>query len=210
MPKFGTVNISLTNSKLGSQIPSINLPPIITCRQDAPCAHLCYARKGKFVYPNVRKSHLQNLESYQKDPDQYFESIRGFVSQQLVTYKFVRFHSAGDIPNYEYLKRLVGLAEKCPDVKFLTFTKKYELVNRLLAERGENVIPKNLKIVFSAWNKDFKIENPYNFPVTYVNFCNKSQNPEIPELAIPCTGSCPNCLACWSLEKGQSVVFNQH
>jgi len=43
-----------------------------------------------------------------------------------------------------------------------------------------------------------------------VNFRKKELNPEIPETAIPCTGECWHCLACWSLKKGQSVYFNQH
>ena len=29
--------VSNTNSKLGGQIYSINLPPVVTCRADAPC-----------------------------------------------------------------------------------------------------------------------------------------------------------------------------
>lgn len=29
--------VSNTNSKLGGQIYSINLPPIVTCRSNAPC-----------------------------------------------------------------------------------------------------------------------------------------------------------------------------
>ena len=36
------INISMTNSKLGSQIPSVSLPPQMSCREDAPGARLCY------------------------------------------------------------------------------------------------------------------------------------------------------------------------
>ena len=71
-------------------------------------------------------------------------------------------------------------------------------------------LPKNLKVIFSAWHKAFKVPNPYEFPVAYVFFKKKELNPEINPLAIPCSGSCPECLACWSLKSGQSVVFNQH
>ena len=71
-------------------------------------------------------------------------------------------------------------------------------------------LPENLHIVFSAWDKDFKVNNPFNLPVTYVNFKDSTKNAEIPEFAIPCVGKCSECKACWSLVKGQSVVFNQH
>ena len=39
------VTISQSNTKLG-MIPTISLPPIITCRKNAPCAKDCY---GKLV-----------------------------------------------------------------------------------------------------------------------------------------------------------------
>ena len=50
------VKISTTVSKLGATIPTINLPPIITCRPDAPCKHGCYALRGHFIYPAVKKT----------------------------------------------------------------------------------------------------------------------------------------------------------
>lgn len=201
------VKISTTNSKLSGQIPSVNLPAIQTCRHDAPCKHLCYARKGNFTFPNVKESHINNLACFVNNPKQYFDDIIDFLSG-LVSYRFFRYHSSGDIVNKEYLLGMVRVAKKCRGVKFLCFTKKFELVNDYLNEG--NKIPNNLHIVFSAWDKDFKVENPFNLPVTYVDFDDPSKNPQIPELSIPCTGSCPECLACWSLKKGQSVVFHQH
>lgn len=201
------VKISTTNSKLGAQIPSVNLPAIKTCRHDAPCKHLCYATKGNFTFPNVKESHVNNLACFVANPKKYFDDIIEYLSG-LVSYRFFRWHSSGDIVNDEYLQGMMRVARKCKGVKFLCFTKKFELVNNYLAS-GQK-IPNNLHIVFSAWNKEFNVPNPYDLPVTYVNFKDESQNPDIPVLAIPCTGDCPHCLACWSLKKGQSVVFNQH
>ena len=66
---MATVHISTTVSKLGASIPTVNLPPIITCRPDAPCAKCaeegggCYTLRGHFIYPNVKKS-LQNNRQY--------------------------------------------------------------------------------------------------------------------------------------------------
>lgn len=201
------VKISTTNTKLSGQIPSVNLPPIKTCRHDAPCKHLCYATRGNFCYPKVKESHMNNLACYVSNKDKYFDDIIAYLNG-LVSYRFFRWHSSGDMVDYDYLLGMVRVAKKCKSVKFLCFTKKFELVNQFLAT-GEK-LPKNLHIVFSAWDKDFKVVNPYNLPVTYVNFKDTSKNPDIPELAIPCTGDCPNCLACWSLKNGQAVVFHQH
>jgi hypothetical protein len=186
--------ISITNSKLSGQIPSINLPAVKTCRANAPCSHLCYATKGNFLYPKVKESHIYNLACFINDSAEYFKSIHDFLINGLTTYKYFRFHSSGDIPNNEYLLGMVNLALSCKKVKFLAFTKKFELVNNFLASGG--VIPKNLNIVFSAWDKNFKIDNPYNLPVTYVNFKKHEENPVIPKNAFPCAGKCYNCQKC--------------
>ena len=202
------VKISLTNSKLGAAIPSVNLPAGVTCRADAPCQKGCYAKKGNWTYKNVKTSVANNLEVFNKDPQTYFDDIISQLNNDDITYKFFRWHSSGDIVNNEYLKGIIRVAEACPQTKFLCFTKKFHLVNIYLDYN--HTLPSNLKIVFSAWDKDFKVDNPYNLPVTYINFKDKSKNADIPEFSIPCIGKCYECKSCWSLEKGQSVVFNQH
>lgn len=202
------VKISHTNSKLGGLIPSVNLPAGLTCRADAPCQKGCYAKKGNWLYKNVQTSLNNNFEAFKANPEAYFNDIISQLNNEDVTYKFFRWHSSGDIVNLEYLKGIVRVAEACPQTKFLCFTKRFNLVNMYL-EFNPN-IPDNLHIVFSAWDNTFKVNNPFNLPVTYVNFKDATKNPEIPEFAIPCVGKCYECKACWSLEKGQSVVFNQH
>lgn len=201
------VKISLTNAKLGGKIPSINLPAGLTCRADAPCQKGCYAKKGNWLYKNVKKSLENNLSTYLNNPKQYFKEIVNFLNDNDVTYKFFRWHSSGDIVNYDYLLGMVEVAKKCKKTKFLCFTKKFFFINHYLKS---NELPKNLKIVFSAWDKTFEVLNPYNMPVTYVNFKDEAKNADIPEFAIPCIGDCKSCKACWSLKPGQSVLFDQH
>lgn len=202
------VKISKTNSKLGAQIPSVSLLPQLSCRPDAPCAKGCYGKKGNFLYPNVQLPQKENYEAFINDSEAYFNDIIKELNDPLITYKFFRWHTVGDIVNDEYFQGMIKVANKCKQVKFLCFTKKFDIVNNFVANGGK--IPSNLRIVFSAWHKAFKVDNPYNFPVAYVFFKKAELNPDIPDLAIPCKGHCPDCLACWSLNKGQSVYFNQH
>lgn len=202
------MKISITNSKLGGKIPSINLPPLITCVKDAPCSKLCYARKGNWTYNNVKSSMLKNLEDYKASPQNYFDFIINWLNSDDVVYKFFRWHSSGDIVDLVYLLGMIRVAKSCPQTKFLAFTKKFNIVNTYLSIYNE--LPQNLKIVYSAWNKDFKVENPYNLPITYVRFKKQEENPSIPEFSIPCVGKCYECKACWTLQNGQSVVFDQH
>lgn len=211
--------LSVNVTKLGAAIPSINLPPIVTCRPDAPCAKCveegggCYALRGHWLYPNVRNTVWNNLYAYKTNPKLFFDVI----AQQTCMFKFVRWFSSGDIVNMEFFKGMVRVARKNKDVKYLCFTKKYEIVNDYL--NAGLRIPSNLKIVFSTWG-DFIPENPHNLPMTYVRLNmrgNKEQklkikemNDKIPETAIPCTGKCYACQSCWSLKKGQNIVFKKH
>ena len=202
------IKISTSNTKLGYQIPSISLSPECSCRKDAPCAKGCYGKKGHFTYSNVKDSQKHNYEVYVNAPETYFKDIISYLNDSLISYKYFRWHTVGDIVDMKYFQGMVEVAEKCKQVKFLCFTKKFDIVNTYLKEGGK--IPSNLKILFSAWHNAFKVDNPYNFPVAYVFFKRKELNPDINPLAIPCEGHCPECLACWSLKKGQAVVFNQH
>ncbi len=202
------VTISLSNAKLGGFIPCVNLPPVITCRTGAPCQKGCYACKGHYLYANVQKSLTDNLNAFKGDLTAYFNDIIDFLKNGLVIYRFFRWHSSGDIVNTDYLAGVVRVAQECKNTRFLIFTKKFELVNDFIKTGGE--IPENLNVVFSAWDKDFKVENPYNLPVAYVDFKDKSKNPQIPVTAFKCSGNCEKCLACWNIQKGQATVFNQH
>lgn len=200
------MKISITNSKLGDKIPSLNLPTTV-CRADAPCKKGCYARKGNWLFPHVVNSLQQNLNEFNENPTKFFNDIIEWLNNDDVTFKFFRWFSSGDIVNQTFLNGMVRVAKKCKNTKFLCFTKKFELVNEYL---NACELPKNLKIVLSAWDKDFKVDNPHNLPMTYVYFKDASRNADIPEFSIPCQGTCQKCKACWNLKQGQSVYFNQH
>ena len=194
--------VSNTNSKLGGQIYSINLPPVVTCRADAPCFKGCYACKGNWLFPNVKNSLQQNLEAYKNNPTLFFES----VAAQTALVRFCRWHSSGDIVDMQYFEGMCKVARKNKETHYLCFTKKYELINEFLS-KGKR-IPKNLSIVFSAWS-NWIPENPYDLPMTYV-YGKEFNNELIPKDAIPCGGKCETCQACWTLKKGQHVYFLKH
>ena len=193
------------NSKLSASIPSINLPAGITCRADAPCCRGCYAKKGNFLYKNIRDCYMQNLLDFKNNPTKYFDDIIKFFNQDLAIFRYARWHSSGDIVDIAYLNGMCKVAHKCKQTKFLCFTKKYELINEYLDEGG--CIPPNLHIVFSGWDANWTFDNPHNFPTSYVRFKDDTRDFN---KAKQCTGRCHDCLNCWKLKKGQSVVFNKH
>lgn len=90
------VKISSGNIKLGS-IPNINLPPILTCNKDVPCASDgCYALKAYKQYPNVRSAWHHNLEEFKRDSVKFFNDVTSQLKKKKSLRRF-RWHSSGDI-----------------------------------------------------------------------------------------------------------------
>ena len=195
------VSISKGNSKMGF-IPSVSLPPIITCAQGCTCAKKCYAAKLCRIYANTRKAYARNLDILKNDMDNYFIQVKAAA---MVT-KYFRFHVSGDIPDMNYLDRMVKLAQELPGTTFLAFTKQYNFVNNFL-EYAQ--IPDNLKIIFSAW-PGMEMKNQHNLPVAHVIF--KGSEPA-DDWKI-CGGNCSECacrgVGCWELKKGEHIAFYEH
>lgn len=206
--KYNNINITLNNSKLGGFIPSLDLPPVVTCRKGAPCIKNCYARHGAFLYPSKIASMQNNLDAYKNDASSFFNDIVSFLNNRDIAFRFWRWFGAGDIVDDAFFSGCVDVANRCKDTRFLMFTKKFEIVNNFIKNGG--TIPSNLRVVFSGWDKDFKIDNPYKLPCAYVELKDKNKCANIPEFAIPCEGSCATCKACWTLQNTQCVYFKQH
>ena len=67
------VTMATGNAKLGSQICGLSMPPVTTCRKDAPCAKGCYACKGHQQFASVLGTYMKNLRIYNENPTIFFE-----------------------------------------------------------------------------------------------------------------------------------------
>ena len=206
--------IHMTNKNKKTGIACLNFAfPLCTCREDAPCKKTCYANKGTQTITVVQAAYYRNFRLMNENIDDVFEQIEFEIKHSGLN--MVRFFDSGDIPNYDFLYRMCKMMEKFPDVSFMAFTKKYELVNEYIAKG--NIIPENFNIIFSAWDHTWKFDNPYDLPIAYVDFKDKRLNPEIPDKAFRCpsigkklgTITCSMCKRCWN-KKLKAVVFEQH
>ena len=205
--KSNEINMGNKNSKTG--IACLNLAfPVCTCREDAPCKEGCYAGKGCQQMATVQAAYYRNLRLYNDDPDNFFEQV--YCKVKFSGLPKVRWFDSGDIVDAEFFARMVELCKKTPDVKHMAFTKKYEIVNEYIDKNGN--LPDNLNVIFSAWHKLWSVPNPHNLGVAYVDFKDKTLNPEFPKNAFVCPGresTCSACGACWS-KNLKTVVFHQH
>lgn len=209
--KSGEISISNHNSKTGSCCNNLAFPTC-TCREDAPCkASGCYCMKGRQAMCNVVAAYVRNLMIYNNDHDDFWEQVKFKIKHNPLP--LFRWFDAGDILDYEFFCGMVELAKAFPNIRFMSFTKKYDIVNEWLATNGD--LPKNLNIIFSAWHIGWKVNNPYGMPVAYVDFKDQTLNPQFPKGITGCpnqsdkTITCSMCQKCWN-KKIKAVVFKQH
>ena len=120
-----------------------------------------------------------------------------------------RVHVSGDIPDITYLIRMVDVAQRNQHCQILCFTKKYELVNDYLS--GGAVLPSNLHMILSAWT-GLEMQNPFLLPEAHVRYRDGSTTAR--DDAKLCGGNCTECACtddgCWTLQRGEQVIFNEH
>lgn len=194
--------ISKRNSKMG-EIPSVSLPPIITCKHCETCKYKCYALKLCKFRKTMLQSYERNYELLKVNRDSYFLQIKAAASMT----RFFRYHVSGDIVDIDYLHRMCKLARELKETEFLCFTKNYEDVNEYLTNHRK---PKNMHLIFSLPFDGAEIDNPHNLPTAAVIL--KGNEPK-DEWKI-CGGNCTECacrgVGCWELKKGETIAFYQH
>ena len=199
------VCISKGNSKMG-MIQSVSLPPVITCRPDAPCYKECYVRKLARYRATFRNSLQRNFDILTNAPEMYWREVEGAIMMS----RYFRFHVSGDIPNGDYFCHMVDIAKRNAHCQILCFTKQFSIVNAWLDEH-EGKLPENLHVIFSGW-RGLNMDNPYRLPEAHVAFRDGSTTAR--EGAHECGGNCATCalvgVGCWTLGKGEQVVFKQH
>ncbi len=195
------ISISEGNTKMGS-VPSVSLTPCTTCAADAPCKRICYARKAYRTYEATRKAYQRNTRMARRNPDEFFTQVRRWLDKK--NPDFFRWHVSGDILNEDYLHRMVVTAEIWGGIRFLCFTKRYDIVARY-----PNEMPSNLSLVLSAW-PEYPIHNPKRLPIAWMR-PKEGFEDRVSKKALECPGNCESCAMCFHLDSlDKDVVFNQH
>lgn len=194
------LKISPGNSKLGP-VPNISLPPILTCRDDAPCVKDCYAKQFFIMYPNVRNAWSKNYHLYKEDQLTFWGDLVMFLT--LERPRRFRLFVGGDFPDKEFFDKFLDIAITFSDINFLCFTKRYEFV-----EDAIGCVPPNLKLVLSIWPGLEIPDCACQFPTAWLSNDDRFQA----ETYIKCGGKCYDCgYQCWSaISPELPVVFDKH
>jgi len=193
------------NAKLGERDTwNVNLPPHVICKiLNMPCftEGCCYNFKAWRRYPRVRESWMNNCNHYFENPIQFFDDIIEKIQKARKPPKWFRWQAAGEIPDQEYFDGMKHVAKEFPEIRFLAFTKRYDL--ELIR------IPSNLKIVISAWpGMEIPRKLRRRFPIAWMIDGRETRRTR---RLVKCPGHCPTCRACWSLDRTKrDVAFPKH
>ena len=157
----------------------------------------CYAFKGRYPTPSVRKNRETNLNHFN---NKYFVEVMAFKLQHQ---RLFRWFDSGDLPNMEGLKKIVRIAELTPDTKHWLPTREIKLIQRYLKN---NTFPKNLVARVSAPMVDGP--PPKGFQNT--STVHKDKDP----IGFDCVSrfqgnQCLSCTACWD-KRIKNISYKVH
>ena len=212
------IRISGGNVKTGS-IPSVSLPPIVTCARGVPCARpkpgnkrpRCYAASMMLRRRNIRISWRANLAFLTDDREGFFSQLCGYLAKHEP--HFFRFHISGDFIDHDHIERAFDTARAFRDVRFLAFTKRHDLLPVTPHE-----VPFNFSLIPSQWpTARGRTWEGYRAPEVLqargfrIAWMQNGTETRIPSNAIECPGGCDSCGFCWTLDDiGRDVWFREH
>jgi hypothetical protein len=124
---------------------NFGIPALKTCPMAKECGAFCYANKGAYNWPIVKKAYEYR---YQETLKNDFPQVAVSILRKKKKLEKVRIHDSGDFYNKEYLYKWFKIAESMPNKEFYAYTKQV----KMLKDNWKNK-PKNLTIIFSIGGK---------------------------------------------------------
>ena len=143
-----------TSKALGLRVFNFGIPAYksasgkLTCPMADECVKFCYAKKGAYIWSNVKPAFEKRYEL--SKTDDFVEAMNAEIRKKKPDY--VRVHDSGDYYSRAYLHKWIEVATHNPDVRFYSYT---NMVKMML-----NVsLPDNYDIIFSDSGKQKNLIN---------------------------------------------------
>ena len=157
----------------------------------------CYAMKGNFNFPSVRKNKETNLKHLESD---YFVYV---MTYQLQDIKYFRWFDSGDLPHLEALKKIVQIAQNTPKTKHWLQTREIKMVQKYLKS---NKFPKNLIVRVSSP----MVDGPPPKGFKHTSTVHKNKKPHGFDCVSRFQGNqCLTCTACWD-KRIKNISYKEH
>ena len=144
-----------TSKQLGVRVFNFGIPAYksasgrVICAMADKCVDWCYAKKGAYIWSNVKPAFERRYELSKTDAfvDKMYDEI---VKKKP---DYVRVHDSGDYYSKKYLNKWIDIANLFPEVKFYSYT---NMVQMFL----DTELPENFDIIFSDSGKQKHLINP--------------------------------------------------
>lgn len=103
---------------------TLNLMPIVTCKNCETCKDTCYCLKDFWKKEVLEKWSINTLLALNHIEWFKNEVIKEIEENEV---KVVRLHCAGDFPSQKYIDAIVEVATVCEETRFYWYTKENEL-----------------------------------------------------------------------------------
>ena len=137
-----------TSKELGLRVFNFGIPAYksasgkLTCPMADSCVKFCYAKKGAYIWSNVKPAFEKRYQL--SKTDKFVEAMNAEIRKKKPDY--VRVHDSGDYYSPAYLKKWIDIANSNPNVRFYSYT---NMVDMML----KTSLPDNYDIIFSDSGK---------------------------------------------------------
>ena len=121
----------------------------LTCPMAEECVKFCYAKKGAYIWGNVKPAFEKRYEL--SKTDDFISAMNAEIQSKKPDY--VRVHDSGDYYSKAYLDKWIEIAIHNPNVRFYSYTNMIEMFLN-------TSLPDNYDIIFSDSGKQKSLINP--------------------------------------------------
>ena len=143
-----------TSKALGLRVFNFGIPAYksasgkLTCPMADECVKFCYAKKGAYIWSNVKPA-FENRYQLSKT-DNFIEAMNTEIRKKKPDY--VRVHDSGDYYSRAYLHKWISIANDNPNVRFYSYTNMIKMMLNVS-------LPDNYDIIFSDSGKQKNLIN---------------------------------------------------
>lgn len=121
----------------------------LTCPMADECVKFCYAKKGAYIWGNVKPAFEKRYEL--SKTDDFISAMNAEIQAKKPDY--IRVHDSGDYYSKAYLDKWIEIAIHNPNVRFYSYTNMIEMFLN-------TSLPDNYDIIFSDSGKQKSLINP--------------------------------------------------
>lgn len=124
----------------------------ILAKKKGSVCNSCYALKGMYVFPVVKRAQARRLQILQTDMHAWMRAMISLLekkySRKVGDERVFRWHDSGDLQSISHLSAIVQIAKALPSIRFWLPTREQKIVREYLANGNE--FPENLVVRISA------------------------------------------------------------